>query len=65
MKTYTQMTYEELEECVNRIREELVRMDEDALMWESRGVSPESSHYERVEELENEIAYIQSLQNKD
>lgn len=62
MKPYKDMSWEELEECANAIREELIRMDDNALLWESRGISPDTKHYERVEELQKEIDYIQSLQ---
>jgi len=62
MKSYKEMNWEELEEHLNAIRQEILKMREDEDLWESRNIAMNKDFYERLEELELEVDYIQALQ---
>lgn len=64
MKNYKEMNWDELEDCVEKIREEIDRFEQDAEMWESRNVDgmPTPDFYSRIEELKEELATIQQYQ---
>jgi hypothetical protein len=63
MKSYKEMNWEELEDCADKIREEIDRFETDAALWESREANfPTPDFHSRLEELRQESGYIQSLQ---
>lgn len=60
MKTYKEMTWDELEECAEQIRYELNNIDAFIELWESRDCVglPSAADYQRSEELQNELGLI-------